>query len=983
MAKQNLDNLNLTDFGEFLNNDDVRTHYTLGKVLGNGTYGVVRQATNKTTGVGVAIKIINKRNNSLSQKMLDNEKAILQKVRHPNIIALEALYETSNYLFFVMELVTGGELFDHLMQKGSFSEKEASKIIRQILEALKYLHSLGIVHRDLKPQNILCELDSRGSIAQVKVTDFGLSKIMMGATLQSCVGSPLYVAPELLMAEGYGEKVDIWSVGCICYNLLSGLYPFFAEENNALFRAILTEDLQLPDPEWTCISPPAKNLVRAMLERNVNRRPDAATCLTHEWLNPKDNMAPNKSITGIGDKLRSLVSTMEYQQQPRITTPKRTQEEEVLSQLYTVNGHTFKWDDESIISVLIEHAERASVPKDTVLLQEGEKIQTFYIVKNGSVRVEKRHDLKPLTLLVYTAPCSFGADGLLTLNAIANDSKVTNSDLEVLKIQISQLSQLLESNHQLAAHFYKRVALDAAQLLIDSKTRIDSVINSQYAEAGLPKAKSFIVPGEKEVFLGEFGCRWTKKIEKFGTLYVLPSLLLATATFFSIKTKVSIPFVDILNISHKKSTLFLVVNKESKKKGKPASQEKISFTFSEDRFEQAKTLIMSLWEQRDKHVSSGTKAGTSTQDDEEEIPGTLTPADWSDLQKLAELKVFKRNTPIIQEGDSSDKLYYIVEGRCRAIQIRPEDDAELTIGYIRSKEAFGEVGFVTNNKATASVITDAETTALSVIHGAHVQQLIENKPGFAGRFYKYLAAVITARLEKRITQTVTATRTISRKNREPIEQVTTLLEALKQRKPPATIKQLVERGVAVNVTDSSNSTPLHVAATDKNYLEIVAILIQNKANVNSKDANGWTPLHAAANVGNLEICKFLLEQGADTTVETVEGNLPLHYFVKNHFRATEIPLALEVCDMLQAKVNINHETINGETPLHYCVLGKCFDVIQFLIEHGANPRSANKRGHRAIDIARMMKQDKMLELLQGPTTDSPTPSSPVLTASKD
>lgn len=130
MSKQTLDNLNLTDFGEFLNNDDVRTHYTLGKVLGkyvvirfqnftpgtrrwltcfkpkntSGTYGVVRQATNKTTGVGVAIKIINKRNNSLSQKMLDNEKSILQKVRHPNIIALEALYETSNYLFFVMEL---------------------------------------------------------------------------------------------------------------------------------------------------------------------------------------------------------------------------------------------------------------------------------------------------------------------------------------------------------------------------------------------------------------------------------------------------------------------------------------------------------------------------------------------------------------------------------------------------------------------------------------------------------------------------------------------------------------------------------------------------------------------------------------------------------------------------------------------------------------------------------------------------------------
>lgn len=979
-GKGNLNDLTLTDFGEFLNNDDVRTHYALGKVLGNGTYGVVRQGTNKTTGVGVAIKIINKRNNSLSQKMLDNEKAILQKVRHPNIISLEALYETPTYLFFVMELVTGGELFDHLMQKGSFSEQEASRIIRSILEGIRYLHSLGIVHRDLKPQNILCELDAKGQIASVKITDFGLSRIMMGATLQSCVGSPLYVAPELLLAEGYGEKVDIWSVGCILYNLLSGLYPFFAEENNALFRAILTEELQLPDPEWTCISDAAKRLVRALLDRNVNRRPTAEQALQHEWLSPKQTLVPNKSITGIGDKLKSLVSTMEMQT-PKVgpkPAPAPTGGE-VHNQLYMLNGQALRWDDESILSILAAHAEKEVIPKDTVLVHEGEKIQYFYIAKTGTVRMEKKHDGKNLTLLTYTAPCAFGTSSLLSHSPISNDTKTTGCEVEVLKIAAPKLNSLLESNHSFSAQFWKRAALDAAQLLIDSKTRIDSVISSQVE--GAPRTKSFIVPGEKEVFLGEFACKWTRKIEKFGTLYVLPSSLLATATFFSIKTKVVIPFVDIISISSKKATLYLVVNKESsKKKGK--TQEKITLAFAEDRFEQAKELITSLWTDfQSKPPSETSNTITTTQtNDEEEVPGTLTSQDWSELQKLAEHKVFKRNSVIIQEGESSEKLYYIVEGRCKVVQVRPEDDAEVTIGYIRSRETFGEVGFVTLNKATASVVTDSEATAVTVINGQHVQHLLDTKPGFAGRFYKYLAAIITTRLERRITQTIHSNKSLPRqKPKDPELSFTSLVDALKQRKPVAVIKQLVEKGLPVTAADGSESSPLHVAASDSSYLDIVAFLIQKKANVNAKDANGWTPLHAAANVGNLAICKLLLEQGADPSIPTEEGNLPLHYIVKCHYKASEIPLCLEIVDLMRAKVNINHLTSNGETPLFYCILGKSLEVVQYLLAHGADPNVTNKRGHKPLDIAKMMKQEKLVEILlnagAGANNNNNTPTS--------
>lgn len=144
--------------------------------------------------------------------------------------------------------------------------------------------------------------------------------------------------------------------------------------------------------------------------------------------------------------------------------------------------------------------------------------------------------------------------------------------------------------------------------------------------------------------------------------------------------QVSIPFVDITSITPKKTSLILLVNKESKKK-KPKvaysllmpltqiQQEKIVFHFTEERFEAAKSLIIQLWTDHQSKPVTAEKKSTTTQQDEEEIPGTLTSADWQDLQKLAEYKIFKRNSVIVSEGERSDKIYYILDGRCKVVQV--------------------------------------------------------------------------------------------------------------------------------------------------------------------------------------------------------------------------------------------------------------------------------------------------------------------------
>jgi len=259
-------------------------HYDIKQDLGKGAFSIVKKAINKKTGEEVAIKIIDKKTATTAQdtKRLETEVTILKKVSHPNIICLKDLYEDSNELCLVMELVTGGELFDKIVEKGQYTENEASIIVKKMLSAVEYLHNQGIAHRDLKPENLLLKSTSD---TEVMISDFGLSKIVsQQSIMDTACGTPYYVAPEVLLSTGYDKEVDLWSVGVITYLLLCGFPPFYGESLPEVFEQIMKADYDFPDPYWTDISSEAKDLIKKLLVVDAKKRLSATEALKHPWV---------------------------------------------------------------------------------------------------------------------------------------------------------------------------------------------------------------------------------------------------------------------------------------------------------------------------------------------------------------------------------------------------------------------------------------------------------------------------------------------------------------------------------------------------------------------------------------------------------------------------------------------------------------------------------------------------------------------------
>ncbi|KAN0052789.1 hypothetical protein ACTA71_006896 [Dictyostelium dimigraforme] len=270
--------------------------YEFKKELGRGAFSIVFLGEHKETKQEYAIKVINKLVLGKDyEKNLKMEVDILKKVNHPNIIALKELFDTPEKLYLVMELVTGGELFDKIVEKGSYSEADAANLVRKIVSAVGYLHGLNIVHRDLKPENLL--LKSKDSHLDVAIADFGLSKII-GQTLvmQTACGTPSYVAPEVLNATGYDQEVDMWSIGVITYILLCGFPPFYGDTVPEIFEQIMEANYEFPEEYWGNISKEAKDFIGKLLVVDVSKRLNAANALNHPWL--KSNNSNNTIDTG-------------------------------------------------------------------------------------------------------------------------------------------------------------------------------------------------------------------------------------------------------------------------------------------------------------------------------------------------------------------------------------------------------------------------------------------------------------------------------------------------------------------------------------------------------------------------------------------------------------------------------------------------------------------------------------------------------------
>ncbi|KAM0019605.1 putative protein kinase CAMK-CDPK family [Helianthus debilis subsp. tardiflorus] len=264
---------------------DLRETYHFGKELGRGQFGVTYLCTERATGRKYACKSISKRK-LVTKKEMDDVKREIMMLQHltgqPNIVEFRGAYEDEESVHLVMELCSGGELFDRITKKGSYSEKEAAKLGRQIVNVVHVCHFMGVMHRDLKPENFL--MVSQDEDSPLKATDFGLSVfIEEGKIYKEIVGSAYYVAPEVLHRR-YGKEIDVWSAGVILYILLSGVPPFWGETEKGIFEEILHGKLDLQSPPWPSISEGAKDLISKMLTRDPKNRITADKALEHPWL---------------------------------------------------------------------------------------------------------------------------------------------------------------------------------------------------------------------------------------------------------------------------------------------------------------------------------------------------------------------------------------------------------------------------------------------------------------------------------------------------------------------------------------------------------------------------------------------------------------------------------------------------------------------------------------------------------------------------
>uniref|UniRef100_A0A674EVS8 non-specific serine/threonine protein kinase n=1 Tax=Salmo trutta TaxID=8032 RepID=A0A674EVS8_SALTR len=248
-----------------------------------GAFSEVVLAEEKRTQKLVAIKCIPKKALEGKENSIENEIAVLHKLKHANIVSLEDIFESKTHLYLIMQLVSGGELFDRIVEKGFYTEKDASKLIQQILDAVKYLHDMGIVHRDLKPENLL--YDSMEEDSKIMISDFGLSKIEgSGSVMSTACGTPGYVAPEVLAQKPYSKAVDCWSIGVIAYILLCGYPPFYDENDAKLFEQILKADYEFDSPYWDDISDSAKDFIVHLMEKDPRIRYTCDQALQHPWI---------------------------------------------------------------------------------------------------------------------------------------------------------------------------------------------------------------------------------------------------------------------------------------------------------------------------------------------------------------------------------------------------------------------------------------------------------------------------------------------------------------------------------------------------------------------------------------------------------------------------------------------------------------------------------------------------------------------------
>lgn len=252
--------------------------------LGEGGFGSVHKAWDRKLETMRAVKRIQK-SRALSLEDVNREIEMLRAMDHPNIVRLYATCEDDRFLYLVMELCEGGELFDALAEATRLSEPVVQVVMRQVFGAVAHCHSKAIVHRDLKPENFILQKKDTVERSPIKLIDFGLATYCrQGESLKDAYGTVLYVAPEVL-EEKYDHACDVWSCGVLMYCLLCGTPPFNGKNENEILSKVMRARYTMRGAHWMPVSSQAKHLVARCLQKDVQQRITAVGALNHEWFN--------------------------------------------------------------------------------------------------------------------------------------------------------------------------------------------------------------------------------------------------------------------------------------------------------------------------------------------------------------------------------------------------------------------------------------------------------------------------------------------------------------------------------------------------------------------------------------------------------------------------------------------------------------------------------------------------------------------------
>ncbi|XP_061862309.1 ribosomal protein S6 kinase alpha-6 isoform X3 [Colius striatus] len=264
--------------------------YELKEDIGVGSYSVCKRCIHIATNMEFAVKIIDKSKRDPSEEI----EILMRYGQHPNIITLKDVYDDGRFIYLVTELMKGGELLDRILRQKFFSEREASAVLYTITKTVDYLHCQGVVHRDLKPSNILYTDDSNNADS-IRICDFGFAKQLRGENgllLTPCYTAN-FVAPEVLMRQGYDAACDIWSLGVLLYTMLAGYTPFANGPNDTpeeILVRIGSGKFSLSGGNWDTVSDAAKDLLSHMLHVDPHQRYTAEQVLKHSWIACRDQL---------------------------------------------------------------------------------------------------------------------------------------------------------------------------------------------------------------------------------------------------------------------------------------------------------------------------------------------------------------------------------------------------------------------------------------------------------------------------------------------------------------------------------------------------------------------------------------------------------------------------------------------------------------------------------------------------------------------